>query len=71
MGMGVATRPARIYNRASAKPDGTPWSERKKLVWWDEAAKKWTGKDVPDFTATKPPTYVPPLDADRRRGVGW
>ncbi|MBV8206404.1 MAG: molybdopterin-dependent oxidoreductase, partial [Acidobacteria bacterium] len=25
-----------LYNRASARPDGRPWSERKKLVWWDE-----------------------------------
>src|SRR6266700_4019233 len=25
-----------IYNRASARPDGAPWSERKKLVWWDK-----------------------------------
>lgn len=23
-----------LYNRASADPDGKPWSERKKLVWW-------------------------------------
>jgi formate dehydrogenase major subunit len=23
-----------MYNRASADPDGKPWSERKKLVWW-------------------------------------
>lgn len=23
-----------LYNRASADPDGQPWSERKKLVWW-------------------------------------
>ena len=53
-----------IYNRASARPDGSPWSERKKLVWRDEAAKKWTGKDVPDFTATKPPNYVPPPGAE-------
>ncbi len=53
-----------LYNRASARPDGSPWSERKKLVWWDEVAKKWTGKDVPDFTATKPPNYVPPPGAD-------
>jgi formate dehydrogenase major subunit len=52
-----------IYNRASAKPDGTPWSERKKLVWWDADAKKWTGLDVPDFTATKPPDYQPPEGA--------
>jgi len=52
-----------IYNRASARPDGKPWSERKKLVWWDESSKKWTGNDVPDFTATKPPDYNPPADA--------
>ncbi len=44
-----------LYNRASAKPDGTPWSERKKWVWWDAAAGKWTGYDVPDFTVTKAP----------------
>jgi formate dehydrogenase major subunit len=48
-----------LYNRASAKPDGTPWSERKKLVWWDQSQKKWTGHDVPDFTATKAPDYRP------------
>jgi formate dehydrogenase major subunit len=46
-----------IYNRASARPDGTPWSERKKLVWWE--SEKWTGIDVPDFKATKPPDYLP------------
>jgi formate dehydrogenase major subunit len=44
-----------LYNRASARPDGSPWSERKKLVWWDAAQKKWTGYDVPDFAATKAP----------------
>src|SRR5262249_32808828 len=27
-----------LYNRASARPDGRPWSERKKLVWWDESS---------------------------------
>ena len=43
-----------LYNRASADPSGKPWSERKKWVWWDGA--KWTGYDVPDFAATKPPT---------------
>lgn len=48
-----------IYNRASARPDGEPWSERKKLVWWDKASRKWTGDDVPDFTASKPPDYQP------------
>ncbi len=44
-----------LYNRASARPDGAPWSENKKLIWWDAATKKWTGYDVPDFVATKAP----------------
>ena len=44
-----------LYNRASAAPDGTPWSERKKLIWWDEAKGEWTGDDVADFTKKKPP----------------
>ena len=48
-----------LYNRASARPDGKPWSERKKLVWWDVEAGKWTGLDVPDFVATKPPDHQP------------
>jgi formate dehydrogenase major subunit len=52
-----------LYNRASADPDGKPWSERKKLVWWDAKERKWTGLDVPDFEETKPPDYVPPDDA--------
>ncbi len=52
-----------LYNRASADPEGRPWSERKALVWWDPEAKRWTGHDVPDFEATKPPDYVPPEDA--------
>ena len=25
-----------LYNRASADPEGKPWSERKRYVWWDE-----------------------------------
>lgn len=60
-----------LYNRASARPDGTPWSERKRWVWWDEAADRWTGHDVPDFPATKRPDYVPPagsLGVDAHRG---
>jgi formate dehydrogenase major subunit len=52
-----------LYNRASARPDGRPWSERKKLVWWDEAAREWTGLDTPDFTKDKPPDYIPPEGA--------
>ncbi|MEP6644116.1 MAG: molybdopterin-dependent oxidoreductase [Acidobacteriaceae bacterium] len=44
-----------LYNRASARPDGTPWSERKKLLWWDENKKQWTGLDNPDFTKDMSP----------------
>src|SRR6185437_12713856 len=29
-----------LYNRASADPDGNPWSERKALVWWDADQEK-------------------------------
>lgn len=52
-----------LYNRASARPDGSPWSERKKLVWWDQTKREWTGLDVPDFTVTKAPDYRPPENA--------
>ncbi len=52
-----------MYNRASADPEGRPWSERKKYVWWDEAQRKWTGVDEPDFELTKPPSYRPPEGA--------
>jgi formate dehydrogenase major subunit len=48
-----------LYNRASADPEGRPWSERKAYVWWDEDQQKWTGHDVPDFIANRPPGYRP------------
>jgi formate dehydrogenase major subunit len=57
-----------LYNRASAKPDGTPWAEDKKVIWWDATADsgtkdasgnpilgKWVGYDVPDYAPTKKP----------------
>jgi formate dehydrogenase major subunit len=52
-----------LYNRASADPGGRPWSERKALVWWDAQTQRWTGHDVPDFIADRPPDYRPPEDA--------
>ncbi len=45
-----------IYNRASADPEGRPWSERKRYVWWDEEKGTWTGVDVPDFALGKAPS---------------
>lgn len=48
-----------IYNRASASPTGEPWSERKKLVWWDKRQGKWTGSDNPDFPVDKSPEFRP------------
>jgi formate dehydrogenase major subunit len=49
-----------LYNRASADPDGKPWSARKALVWWDEETAKWSGHDISDFAADKSPHYRPP-----------
>jgi formate dehydrogenase major subunit len=48
-----------LYNRASARPDGKPWSERKALVWWDEDKREWVGHDNADFMRGKPPDYRP------------
>jgi formate dehydrogenase major subunit len=59
-----------MYNRCSADPSGDPWPKEARLatefakaggksmrgyVYWDADQKKWTGLDVPDFVATKPP----------------
>ncbi len=52
-----------LYNRASADPEGKPWSERKAYVWWNEEQQRWEGHDVPDFIADRPPSYRPPEDA--------
>jgi formate dehydrogenase major subunit len=48
-----------LYNRASADPQGRPWSQAKAYVWWDEQAGRWAGHDVPDFERTKPPSFEP------------
>lgn len=44
-----------MYNRASCDPDGKPWDAARRQVWWNEAQKKWTGNDVPDFKADSAP----------------
>src|SRR4029079_6715706 len=59
-----------LYNRASAAPDGTPWSERKRYVWWDADAGTWTGKDVPDFVPDRAPDHVPEPGAKGSDAIG-
>ena len=58
-----------LYNRASADPSGKPWSERKKLIWWDEKEKKWAGRDVPDFGPTIAPD-APRAKEGPLKGIG-
>lgn len=54
-----------LYNRASADPQGNPWSERKRWIWWNAGASRWEGYDTPDFPDDKAPDT--PADPD---GVG-
>ncbi|HEX4777308.1 MAG TPA: molybdopterin dinucleotide binding domain-containing protein, partial [Acidimicrobiia bacterium] len=58
-----------LYNRASARPDGEPWSERKRYVWWDAQNGSWTGHDTPDFKQDKAPDYRAPEDAEREDAI--
>jgi len=68
-----------MYNRASADPAGKPWSEKKKLVYWDPKAEskdpsgktivgKWvapSGEGI-DFQPTKAPGF-----RGRDNGIGF
>lgn len=53
-----------LYNRSSADLHGKPWSNDKKVIWWDPVAGdplknehgKWVGLDVPDFKPTVSPS---------------
>ena len=59
-----------LYNRASADPEGKPWSERKRYVWWDEQEGSWQSLgDTPDFELTTRPDYEPPADASGMRAI--
>jgi formate dehydrogenase major subunit len=59
-----------LYNRASADPEGRPWSERKRYVWWDAQQQRWTGYDVPDFIVDRPPSYRAPEGATGLASIG-
>jgi formate dehydrogenase major subunit len=59
-----------LYNRASCDPAGKPWDPERRQVWWNEAAQKWVGNDVPDFKPdSRPEEHMGPfiMNAD---GVG-
>ncbi len=59
-----------LYNRASAAPDGTPWSERKRYVTWDAEQHRWVGPDVPDFVPDRAPDHVPEEGAKGPDAIG-
>jgi formate dehydrogenase major subunit len=59
-----------LYNRASADPDGNPWSDRKRYLWWDGDESRWkTTGDNPDIGSTTSPRYVPPPGAEAERAL--
>jgi formate dehydrogenase major subunit len=43
-----------VYNRCSADAAGKPWSDDKKVIWWENGA--WASIDVPDFIVKNAPT---------------
>ena len=51
-----------LYNRASCDPSGKPWDADRRQIWWNEAAGRWVGNDVPDFKAdSKPSDHMGPF----------
>jgi len=47
-----------LYNRASVRPDGTPWDPKRAPIRWDPEKKAWVG-DVPD--GPQPPGAIYPF----------
>jgi formate dehydrogenase major subunit len=59
-----------LYNRASADPEGVPWSERKRYVWWDAEEEAWHSLgDSPDFPPDKAPDFEPPEGAKAMEAI--
>lgn len=51
-----------LYNRASCDANGRPWDESRRQVWWNAAAGRWVGNDVPDFKPdSKPSEHMGPF----------
>jgi formate dehydrogenase major subunit len=51
-----------MYNRASCDTSGKPWDAERRQIWWNDAAGKWIGNDVPDFKAdSKPADHMGPF----------
>ena len=48
-----------LYNRASADPQGNPWDPKRQILKWDGA--KWSGMDIPDYSAAAPGSNVGPF----------
>jgi formate dehydrogenase major subunit len=59
-----------LYNRASADPDGLPWSARKAYMRWDAGQGRWSGPDTPDFPPGTAPDYGPAPTAEGLEGIG-
>ncbi len=47
-----------MYNRASADPQGKPWSERKKYMWWDEETNAGRGRMFPTSNRPRRPAIA-------------
>jgi formate dehydrogenase major subunit len=51
-----------LYNRASCDPSGQPWDPDRRQIWWNDAAGRWMGNDVPDFKAdSRPADHMGPF----------
>ncbi len=60
-----------LYNRASADPDGKPWSERKAYVWWDADARQVDGPRRPRLQGRQAARLRTCSRRNRSRRIGW
>ena len=48
-----------LYNRASADPEGKPWSERKKMIWWGRGGRQLDRHRHPGFRGYQAAGHAP------------